>query len=96
MASLKLLIEDGGVSRAGLISTANRCGLVEAPPTLRKQLGDKLQVISTANRCGLVEAGWGWWRGWWWVEISTANRCGLVEAQSGIEDVLMNLEDLHS
>ena len=38
-----------------MISTANRCGLVEA--FANDLLLNLVRLISTANRCGLVEAG---------------------------------------
>ena len=62
------------------ISTANRCGLVEASILMVCSLLNEL--ISTANRCGLVEADSPAIQIPLVLEISTANRCGLVEAAS--------------
>ena len=62
------------------ISTANRCGLVEAP--VRPDRDAEGNGISTANRCGLVEARRSGVVNISAGVISAANRCGLVEAAS--------------
>mgnify|MGYP007019851123 CR=1 FL=1 len=68
------------VNCAGAISTANRCGLVEACAFSHPHRA--VSGISTANRCGLVEATKPSSRPRALLTISTANRCGLVEAKA--------------